>query len=117
MDRFRIRAAAVALEEGFEVRMSKTRRMRRVTRQHLAGVVVNVRPNVARDEYDRLKATLHNCVRHGPQSQNRAGVPDFRAHLLGRVAHVAAVHAERGRKLRALFDRINWDGEPTPLPS
>jgi hypothetical protein len=110
-DRFRVLAAAVALNEGFEVRLKKTRRMRAAARQHLAGVVINVRPNVARDEYDQLKAVLHNCRRHGPESQNRDGVPDFRAHLLGRIAHVGAVHPERGRKLRAAFDAIVWTKE------
>ncbi len=31
-----------------------------------------------RDDYDRLKATLCNCVRLGPHEQNRDGVADFR---------------------------------------
>lgn len=29
-------------------------------------------------------AVLTNAVRHGPISQNREGVPDFRSHLEGR---------------------------------
>jgi hypothetical protein len=85
--------------------------MRRGVRQQLAGLVVNVRPNVRRADYDRLKATLTNCLRHGPASQNRAGCEDFRAHLLGRIAHIAHVHAERGSKLRLMFDRIDWTGD------
>jgi hypothetical protein len=112
VDRFRIQVAAIALDEGFDVRLKKTRRMRRGQRQHLAGVVVNEHPNVARDEYDRLKAILHNCRRHGPQSQNRTGVSDFHAHLLGRVAHVTAINGEQGRKLRSLFDAISWEAIP-----
>ena len=52
--------------------------MRRAVRQQLAGVVVNERPNVKRADFDELKATLCNCVRHGPASQNRAGRTDFR---------------------------------------
>ena len=55
-------------------------------RQSVCGVVVNVRPNVARAEYDRLRASLHNAARHGPESQNRTGVPDLEAHLRGRIA-------------------------------
>ena len=55
-----------------------------------------------------LKATLHNCVRLGPGSQNRAGEPDFRAHLLGRVAWAAQLNPARGAKLRGLFERIVW---------
>lgn len=106
--RFRHHAAAVALEEGFRVHHRKTRIMRPGVRQHLAGIVVNERPNIARADYDRLKATLANCVRHGPGGQNRTDHPDYRAHLLGRVAHVTTIHPTRGAKLRALFEQIAW---------
>jgi RNA-directed DNA polymerase len=82
--------------------------MRRSVRQRVAGVVVNERPNVARPDYDRLKAVLHNCVKLGPRDQNRGAVADFRAHLAGRVAYVAALNQERGRRLRELFQRIVW---------
>lgn len=108
LERFAVRVHAIAIEEGFAVNPRKTRRMSRSTRQRVAGVVVNSHPNVARDEYDRLKATLHNCVRHGPNPQNREGVADFRAHLQGRVAHVSALNPQRGARLRALFDAIDW---------
>lgn len=100
--------AAIALEEGFEVNHRKTRPMHRSRRQLLTGIVVNVRPNVRREDFDRLKAILTNCVRHGPASQDRAAERDFRAHLAGRVAHVASLNGARGSKLRALFDRIDW---------
>jgi hypothetical protein len=100
--------AVVAHEEGFAVNLAKTRVMTRGGRQTVTGVVVNARPNVPRAAFDRLKATLTNCVRHGPSGQNRGGHPDFRAHLAGRVAHLAAIHPARGRRLWALFDRIAW---------
>jgi hypothetical protein len=108
--RFQVAVCRVALEEGFEVNTRKTRFMRRAVRQQLAGVVVNERPNLARAAYDRLKATLHNCLRHGPASQDRDGHPDFRAHLAGRVAHAAWLNPQRGRRLEELFARIAWDG-------
>ena len=82
--------------------------MREGVRQRIAGAVVNVRPNVPRDEFDALKATLHNCATLGPAGQDRRGLPDFRAHLLGRIAHVASLNPDRGRRLRAMFDRIRW---------
>jgi len=78
-------------------------------RQQLADVVVNAHPNVRREEYDRLKAILTNCVRHGPASQNRAGHADFRGHLAGRIAFVTMLNAGRGRRLRTLFAAIHWD--------
>lgn len=69
--RFHHHVAAIAWEEGFEINTRKTRWMRQGVRQHAAGVVLNVRPNIARAEFDALKATLHNCVRYGAASQNR----------------------------------------------
>jgi hypothetical protein len=108
-ERLEVKVAAIALDEGFALQLRKTRVMRRGVRQQLAGVVVNRHPNVARDEFDRLKAILTNCIRHGPASQNRDAHPDFRAHLAGRVAHATALNAARGAKLHALFGRIAWD--------
>jgi hypothetical protein len=108
-ERLSIRVAAITIEEGFAVNLRKTRVMRRGARQHLAGVVVNRHPNVARPEFDALKAVLTNCVRHGPQSQNREGHADFRAHLAGRVAQVGMVNGSRGAKLKGIFERIGWD--------
>jgi hypothetical protein len=100
---------AIAAAEGLRLNARKTTVMTRAGRQRVAGVVVNVRPNVAREDYDRLKAILHNAAHHGPASQNREGVADFRAHLLGRIAWVAALHPDRGARLRARFDAIAWD--------
>jgi hypothetical protein len=110
--RFHVHVCRIALEEGFEVHTRKTRFMRQGVRQQLAGVVVNRRPNVPRGEYDRLKAILCNCVRHGPASQNRAGRPDFQAYLAGRIAYVQMLNAARGRRLRTLFDRVAWADLP-----
>lgn len=98
----------IALEEGFEINHRKTRSMHRSHRQILTGVVVNERPNVRRNDFDRLKAILTNCVRHGAASQNRDGVRDFRAHLSGRIAHVASLNWDRGKKLQQIFVRIDW---------
>ena len=110
------RVALVAVEEGFVVNRGKTRVLGRGGRQTVTGVVVNVRPNVPRADFDLLKAVLTNSVRHGPAAQNRTKVPDFRAHLAGRVSHVAAVNPVRGRKLWALLDRIVW-AAPDPPPA
>ncbi|MBX3185465.1 MAG: RNA-directed DNA polymerase [Labilithrix sp.] len=101
-------ASAIASDEGFTVNHRKSRVMRAGVRQLVTGVVVNTRLNVARDAYDRLEATLHNCRRLGPGSQNRDGHPDFRAHLVGRVAHVKSLHPARGEKLAALLEQIAW---------
>lgn len=107
-ERFAVRVAALAMEEGFEVHHRKTRVMRRGVRQHLAGLVVNARANVDRRDFDELKAILTNCARHGAASQNREGHAAFREHLQGRVAYAGMVNAERGAKLKRIFERIAW---------
>lgn len=107
-ERFSTSVAAIALESGFAVNHRKTRIMRKGVRQHLAGLVTNERLNVPRDEFERLKAILTNSIRHGWQSQNRAGHPEFRSHLAGRVSFIESIHAARGRKLRKLLEQIQW---------
>jgi RNA-directed DNA polymerase len=107
--RFAAHVGAVVLEQGLAVNFRKTRVMRQGVRQHLAGLVVNERVNVPRAEFDRLKAILTNCIRNGPEAENREGRPEFRAHLAGRVACVASVNAERGARLRMLLERIVWE--------
>ena len=107
--RFAVHAIAVAMEEGFAVHARKTRVQRQGVRQRLAGLVVNERLNVARDEFDRLKAMLTNCVRRGAASQNREGHAAFREHLRGRVGFAESVNAVRGEKLRGIFERIVWE--------
>jgi len=100
--------AAIAQAEGFAVRFDKTRVMRRGARQQLGGLVVNEAPVPPRESIERLESTLINCLRRGAHTQNRDALPDFRAHLLGRVAQVAQHHATRGERLRALLEAIDW---------
>jgi hypothetical protein len=107
-NRFARRVVLIAAEEGSTVNRGKTRVLGRAGRQTVTGVVVNARPNIPRGEFDRFKAILTNCVRHGPSGQNRERVPDFRAHLAGCISHVASVNPTRGRELWALYDRIAW---------
>lgn len=74
--------------------------------QRITGLVVNQHSNIDRRTYDQLKAILHNCLRHGLDSQNHRGHADFRAHLTGRVAFVEVVNPTRGERLREMLDRI-----------
>ncbi len=108
VERFSTHVAAILMEEGFHVNHRKTRIMRQGVRQRLVGLVANHRMNIMRADFDRLKATLHNCARLGPESQNRAAHPSFRAHLDGRIGWVESVNPAKGQRLRALFDQIAW---------
>ncbi len=99
----------VVADERFRVNVRKLRILRNNQRQNVAGVVVNRHLNVARRDYDRLKASLVNCIRRGPSTQNHDRHPDFAASLRGRVAHVSQLNPARGKKLLALYRQVDWN--------
>jgi RNA-directed DNA polymerase len=108
VERFSTHVAVTLEEEGFSVNHRKTRIMRQGVRQRLAGLAANQGVNVIRADFDRLKATLTNCVRLGAASQNREGHPMFRAHLEGRVGFVESINPAKGARLRRVFEQIAW---------
>ena len=105
---FRIWVGAIVLDEGFQFRHRKTSIARRGQRQLISGIVVNAKPNMRRSEYDRLHAILHNCVLHGPATQNREQHENFQAHLLGKISYASQINPHRGEKLRRLYEQIDW---------
>jgi hypothetical protein len=80
----------IATAEGFKVNARKTAFATRAGRQRVTGVVVNEKTNVAREEYDRLKAAVHQ----GDRSYE----------LLGRISWVESLNPAKGAKLRAAFN-------------
>ena len=107
-ERFIEFVAGIVRDEGYVVNARKTKVMYASRRQQVTGIVVNRKLNFSRRECDALKATLHNCVRNGPSGQNRSGLEDYRGHLAGRIAHLMAINPERGTKMKALFDQVDW---------
>ena len=99
----------IVRSERFRLNKAKCKVIRNNQRQQVTGVVVNERPNVPRHEYDRLKATLTNCVRRGPSTQNHDRHDDFAGHLSGRIAYVTQLNPDRGRNLAELFRQIDWN--------
>lgn len=108
MIRFLPLVRKIIRSEGFMLNAHKMRFMRPGQRQEVTGVVVNSRTNVRREEYDRLKAIIHNAAKAGSlESQNRDEHPDFRAYLLGRAAHVRQLNPERGQRLIEALRALN----------
>lgn len=107
-ERFLARVGAIVLEEGFTPHFRKTRVMHHGGSQRAAGLVLNEKPNLPRRDYDQLKAILHDAVLHGPETANREGRPEWRAHLMGKLAWWEQVNPLRAAKLRTLFERIVW---------
>ena len=98
----------IVKQEQFRVNRDKRRIVRNNQRQVVTGVVVNEKLNVSRRDFDDLKATLVNCIRRGPSTQNHLHHPDFAAYLHGRVAHVRSLNAQRGQRLLALYKQVDW---------
>ncbi len=101
--------AAIAEDCGFRVNPRKTCCFGQQQAQRVTGLVVNRHPNIARADFDRLKAILTRCVRHGPAGENRAGHRDFRAWLQGSIAWCASVNPARASKLERQYARIVWE--------
>lgn len=92
--------------EGFVEHEKKTRVMGRGRRQEVTGIVVNTKPSLSRDELRSLRALLHNAKRTGLEAQNRDKVPNFEAHLRGRIAYISMVDQERGKALQQAFEQV-----------
>jgi len=95
-------ARVIIAEEGWKLNVQKTRVMRRSVRQAFTGLVVNSRVNVARDEFDALKASVHRFCK--PDAT--ANADELRV-LLGRVAWLGQSHPARAEKLRAKLFAAN----------
>ncbi len=102
-------AARIAAEEGFRLHPDKSTLRTASQRQLVTGVVVNATPNVARDEYDRLRAILHRLATDPHDEPPTGARVDLQAHLRGRAAWVTSLNPRRGPKLRRLLDAIDWD--------
>ena len=110
-EQFRWSVVKIIDEAGFSLNHRKTRIQSRNQRQALCNITVNDGVNCARKEYDQLKAILHNCLRFGPESQNRAQHPYFKCHLRGRIQYLTSLNKTRGLKLLNSFEKICWDAQ------
>ena len=89
------RVRQIIVDEGFEENAAKGRVMRRSRHQEVTGVTVNQRPKLSRKELRILRAILHNAAKHGLESQNRTGHPNFAAYLKGRVGLACMIDPDR----------------------
>ena len=72
-------------------------------RQTVTGIVVNdaEKLGLPREEVRKLRAIVHNAKKTGLEAQNRDGIPDFRAHLLGKIAYLAMIDKPKADALLA----------------
>lgn len=87
------------ISEGFTLRHRKSRLQTNSTRQRVTGLVVNVKPQPGRREFDRFRALLHQ----------QAKTPTLPlAELEGRAEWFSTGSPTRRAKLRRLLDAINF---------
>jgi len=92
---------AIAADEGFALHPGKLRLAKSHQQQRITGLVVNAQPNIARKDYDLLRAELHHAARLNTVDAQQ------RAHLQGRVAWACqALAPSRVAKLQSLLARI-----------
>lgn len=87
----------VTHEEGFRLNPAKTHTMPSGTRQTVTGITVNQHTNIARSDFDLLKATLHRLA--DPADPRRADIA-FLTRLSGQIAWAEQVNPPRGHRLR-----------------
>jgi hypothetical protein len=101
--RLRAWVSAIAQDEGFALRASKTRVMPAHQRQYVTGLVVNHRVNWSRAQFDTLKARLHRLARQACVD------PGERARLAGEIQWARQWLAPtRSAKLQRLFEAIRF---------
>ena len=100
------RVRHVAQEEGFAVKDSKTRVLRRCTQQSVTGIVVNDRPSIDRKTIRQLRAILHRAKHEGLEKQNRIGHPNFVCWVSGMIAYIDMVNPQQGGKLRRQLEEL-----------
>jgi len=103
-----LRIRQVIKHEGFVVQEKKGRVQSSAKRQTVTGIVVNDagKLGLPREEVRRLRAIVHNAKKTGLEAQNREGVPDFRAHLLGKIAYLAMIDKPKADAILAELNRL-----------
>ncbi|MCC6556685.1 MAG: RNA-directed DNA polymerase [Polyangiaceae bacterium] len=100
------RVRHIVTEEGFAINPKKGRIQRAAGRQEVTGIVVNDKLGMPREEVRRLRAILHAAKKTGLAAQNREGLPDFEAHIRGKLAYLQMIDRQRAAPLLAALDAL-----------
>lgn len=99
--------AEVVHRGGYVVNKAKTRIGNSYYRKTLLGIVFNKKPNIAKEEYLKVRAMVHNCLTQGLETQvaqsKRKDPEDLIHFLRGKIAFFSQVNAEKAEKLNAEF--------------
>ncbi len=101
---------SICQQEGFTERSDKRRILRAKHQQRVTGLVVNQKVNVPRADRRRFRAILHNCAKHGLESQARDR-DDFKSYLAGYAAYVHMVDPALGKQYLAEVAKLIGDSD------
>ena len=108
----------IVTDEGFVVHPSKTRVLRRGSRQEVTGIVVNDKLSVERKTLRRFRATLFQIEKDGPEGKTWGDpATELFASLQGFADFVTMVDSSRGEPLRAKVAQLKARYAPSRAPS
>ncbi|MEW6736310.1 MAG: reverse transcriptase family protein [Acidobacteriota bacterium] len=106
------RIKSITAHEGFVIHPNKTRVLRHSRQQEVTGLVVNTKLNISRRTLKRLRATLYQIEKDGPDGKYWGGSKDVIASLQGFANFVYMVDPEKGTELRtrvrAIINKYGW---------
>lgn len=108
--RFRWWVDQICHQEGFFVNQRKLRVIRSHRRQRVTGIVVNDCLRVPREQRRKIRAIVHNCRKHGIESQSRGDL-GFMSWLHGMASYIHMVHPEEGRELLDAIEELRQSTE------
>ncbi|MBC8233971.1 reverse transcriptase-like protein [bacterium] len=94
-------------QNGFKI--SKKEFLTPKDRKVVTGLIVNTKVNVPKEKVRKVCAIIHNCIKYGPDSQNREGKPNFKDSLRGHVEYIRSINPPLGDKLMQEFNKIEWN--------
>jgi len=106
-DKFIKEVETVIQASGYRVNRKKLHVQRPHTQQRLLGVTLNQKVGIPRDQYERMRALLHNCVTHGFEAQVARAKKDNVHHLhhwiRGNLAYFTMVAPARAERLKQVY--------------
>lgn len=101
------RTESIVTHEGFIINPQKTRILRGKSSQlEVTGIVVNERPNIAKKELKRFRATLYQIEKDGLEGKHWGNASDLLASIQGYANFVAMVNPQKGAKFIEQVQRI-----------
>nr|MBF0221620.1 RNA-directed DNA polymerase [Desulfobulbaceae bacterium] len=114
----------IVLEEGYELNENKLRIMRSGSRQKVTGVVVNIKPNIDKNEIRKLRAVVYNCrhkdinkeiykwaqMEKSHPEPSQYTLDTFKRSVSAKINFVKMVNHKAGEKLLADFKALSWPG-------